>query len=427
MADLLLITTLDVLGRRNNREHHVIAHFKARFDRVTVVYRQRGKPEKTTGDLLRARIEKSVQGGVTYIGVDPMLNPPEGAARNFTAASSPTGTARKAVGLLIDTAGILRDWLTIRALAGAARTVCNADSVTVCEAFGPWAASAANILRREGRIVRYVYVDRDFEPGFMTSALRRAWAVRAEQRATASADLTLSIGHRLAARLACVPAAKVSLSPTGVDSRNFSAAPRTTPEPQLIFVGQVAPWSGIEESLDALALLNGEGFDARLEIFGPSDTGYRRALERQIGERGLAALVEWHGDCPRDQVGAALATASIGLATFRAHPLRIHAAPLKLLEYMASALPVIALEGSEAGDMVTRTGVGLTCATQGTDIARAVKAMLADPELYRRMSKAGPPAAAEHDWDLVLGREFDMLAHLYRLGAPALSDRRATA
>jgi glycosyltransferase involved in cell wall biosynthesis len=118
-------------------------------------------------------------------------------------------------------------------------------------------------------------------------------------------------------------------------------------------------------------------------------------------------------------VVAALAGAGIGLATFRAHPLRIHAAPLKVLEYMASGLPIIALKGSEAGDMVTRAGVGVTCATTGADIAQAVRRMMDDPAAYAAMSAAGPGAAAAYDWGTVLSREREMLAQLYGLDLKA--------
>jgi len=184
-------------------------------------------------------------------------------------------------------------------------------------------------------------------------------------------------------------------------------------------VGHVAAWSGIEEVLAAMALL-ADLPGLRLTVLGPSDAHYCAQLQAQIA--GLGACVDWRGEVPRGQVVAALAGAGIGLATFRVHPLRVHAAPLKLLEYMAQGLPVIALAGSEAGDMVTRAGVGVTCATTPVDIAAAVRRMLGDPVAYARMSAAGPVAAVGYDWATVMARERGMLGDLYGLdlmaGAP---------
>lgn len=405
MAQLLIITTLDVLGRRNNREHHVIAHLGPKFDNVAVVFRRRGRPGKGLRDLLKDEVEVIRQGPITYYAVDPKLNPQEGAVREFVRRRD--GWLRQSLATALDTAGILRDWLTIRALTRAAKDAAAQDMPVVCEAFGPWAAAAANGLRRAGRVEREVYVDRDFEPSFMKSPLRRAWAARAEAKAASRADLTLSIGHRLAARFAALAGAEVRISPTGVDGARFTPRQRTHPAPHLVFVGEVAAWSGIEEVLEAVELLLPDVPDLRLTVVGPSEDGYRRSLEPQIA--ALGSHVDWRGDTSRDQVAVALDSASIGLAAFRPHPLRIHATPLKVMEYLASGLPIIALEGSEAGDIVTASGTGLTCVTTGPAIASTIRRMLADPAGYTRMSAAGPQFAAEHEWSKVLDREYVLL------------------
>lgn len=414
MTQLLIITTLDVLGRRNNREHHVIANLAPRFDRVAVVFRRRGRPGKGLRDLLREDIEVIRHGAITYYAVDPKLNPPEGAVRDYVQRRD--GWPRQAMANALDSAGILRDGLTIRALTRAARQAAAQDVPVLCEAFGPWATAAGLRLRQEGRVEDVVYIDRDFEPGFMTSPLRRAWAARAEARAASQADLTLSIGRRLAARFAGYTGAEVRISPTGVDSAQFMPRSRTKPAPHLVFVGQVAAWSGIEEVLAAMHQLLPEMPDLQLTVVGPCEEGYRRSLAPSVA--ALSGHVDWRGDSSRDQVAAVLDGASIGLATFRPHPLRIHATPLKLMEYLASGLPVIALDGSEAGDIVTASGTGLTCQTTGPAIAATIRRMLADPAGYARMSAAGPPLAAEHDWSKVLDREYALLTQT------VLSDRQ---
>ena len=416
MSHLLLITTLDVEGRRNNREHHVIRHFKSRYDHVTVVYRKRGQVGQGLLALLRTTTECHSSEGINYVAVSPPLNPPEGVVRNMTGAGSGRfGLLRRPLAAIIDRIGILRDYLTIRALARAATTGLKTGppaDVSACEAFGPWAAAAAARLRSAGKIKHYVYVDRDYEPGFMTSRSRRNWAMRAENRAAAQADLTLSIGHRLAARFSDVTQAKVRISPTGVDLERFNQTPRTAPRPDLVFVGQVADWSGIEEALEALVLLRDDLPKRHLTILGPSDDGYRGHIMAMIRRLNLQDVVDWRGDCPRDQVAAALSQAAIGLASFRAQPLRIHAAPLKVLEYMASGLPVIAVAGSEAGDLITRHACGLQCATEAGKIAASVRQMIADPAAYRAMSVQAIKAAQTYDWGGILEQEHQWLTEL---------------
>lgn len=416
MTDLLLITTLDVAGRQNNREHHAIAGLRAGYDRVTVVFRRRGPAGRRVAGLLSSAVDIETRDGVTFVGVDPRLNPADGAVRRQLHTTGRPSPFRGLLGRGIDALGILRDRMTISALTGAARAQLRTPD-THCEAYGPWAARAAETLRDEGRLSRYVYIDRDYEPGFMATRLRCAWAAGMERRAAARADLTLSIGQRLAARFADVPGAVVELSPTGVDLARFAPAPRTAPRPDLVFVGEVAPWSGIEELLAALARLRTTDHELRLSVLGPALPAYRAALEARIAALDLTAAVDWPGQIPRAEVIARLHRAGIGLAVFRPHPLRIHAAPLKIMEYMAAGLPVIALRGSEAGDMVERLRTGLTCAATPGDIADAIRRMLADPERFRQFSAAGPKAMATYDWPAIMAREKARLEALY--AAPA--------
>ena len=190
---------------------------------------------------------------------------------------------------------------------------------------------------------------------------------------------------------------------------------RAVPSAKMVFVGLVAPWSGIEEVLEFLTLLRQDRPEIHLTILGPSEPAYAGLLKERIASFELTERVDWRGDRPRDEVAAALAEAGIGLATFRPHPLRIHAAPLKLLEYLATGLPVIALKGSAAGDMVITTRTGVTCATTGAGIADAVRRLMADPAAYEQMSAKGPKVAADHDWKVVLTRESAILAELDQL------------
>jgi len=412
MTDLLLITTLDVAGRQNNREHHAIAELRGGYDRVIVVYRRRGPQGRGLAGLMRSTTDETTRDGVHYVGVDPFLNPADGAVRRQMHTTGRPSFFKRMLGRAIDTAGILRDILTIRALDRAARDQIRTTD-TNCEAFGPWAARAAESLRRQNRITHYAYIDRDYEPGFMETGLRRAWAARMERRAAMRADLTLSLGNRLAARFAGLPGARVEISRTGVDAARFDPTARRAPSADLVFVGEVAPWSGIEAVIDALPALCRMHPDTTLTVLGPSLPSYRTALDRKIDALGLSSIVVQLGQQTRETVVDCLSQAGVGLAVFRPHPLRIHAAPLKVMEYMASALPVLALRGSEAGDLVERAGVGLTCGAVAGEIADALDVLLSDPERYCRFSEAGPAVAKEHDWSKIMEKEKALLQALY--------------
>jgi glycosyltransferase involved in cell wall biosynthesis len=404
---ILLITTLDVAGRQNNREHHLIAHYMPRCSDFRVIYRSRRAADAPLSSLLAAEARMAPIQGVRHVAVTPRLSPPDGLVRETAAGIRGRSALRRAAGTVMDGLGVLRDRFTISALRQAARQECGPDTLVL--ALGPWAALAAIPLRDAGLLTHVVYVDRDYEPGFTASALRRAIAVRAERQAAAHADLTLSIGHRLMARFADVPGARTVLSPTGVDTARFPAprVPAMHP-PRLIHVGEVAPWAGLEEAIDALPALTGVGLTA----IGPVSDGYRAALVARAEARGLAGRVEITGRQPRDAVIAELSRGGIGYAVFRPHPLRQYAAPLKVLEYMAAGLPVLAAEGSEAGDMVVRTQTGHALPCEASAIAEAAVRFLGDPGRYAALAAAGPSVARAHDWTTILTREYALLQDL---------------
>lgn len=413
MTVLLLITTLDVAGRRNNREHQVIRGLGPAFDRVIVVFRRRAAAGKPRRDLLHGKVARWQDGAVTYVAVDPPLNPPEGTVRGQTTARPGASSLRRALGLALDSVAILRDRTTIAALTAAAAQEMRAlppDTAITCEAFGPWAAEAARRLRARGHLRAYAYVDRDYEPGFLTSRPRRAWAAAMERRAARSADLTLSIGQRLASRHQHEAGVTPALSPTGVDCAFFRGEPRHLAPPHLVYVGEVAPWSCIEAAMAALA--DPALGMARMTVRGPALPGFRAHLERRAIALGLGGRFDWVGDVPREQIPAVLKAATLGFCVFQPTPLRSHAAPLKLLEYMASGLPCLAVPDSEAGDLVARSGAGGLCAPDAAAIAAAVQALHTDVDSYAAMSRAALDTAQAMDWQAILAREARLLAGL---------------
>lgn len=412
MQIFCLITTLDVLGRDNNREHHIIAYMKARFDRVIVVFRKRADPDSGLLDQLTGQSRITQDDNVTYVAVDPPLNPPEGRIRNATTHAARPSVLKQRLGQAIDMAAIARDKVTISALTRAAETALAGSDHVTTQALGPWAAAAAVKLRKKGVIPHFVYVDRDFEPGFVTSKTRQAWAARMERRAAQRADLTLSSSRRLRDRHRYLPKGAAQLSPTGVDLAAFPVVPDRTPAPHLAYVGEVTEWACLLEAIEAVAALNAKGVAARLSIRGPALPAFESTLRSWVQQLGAGAWVDWPGAVPRADALQTLKDAAIGYCGFHPTPLRVHALPLKLGEYFAMGLPSLATRGTEAGDHVERAGAGLAISPTGDAIAAAIKRIVDDPAAYRAMAQAARTAAVDLDWQSVLGREYALMQAL---------------
>ncbi|MCT4558963.1 MAG: glycosyltransferase [Pelagimonas sp.] len=419
MRSFCLITTLDVRGRTNNREHHVIRYMARHFDEVIVVYRKRADPGTPLSAQLTCQISETREGRIRYVAVDPPLNPPEGTLRNATTQAPRASALRKAAGRALDAVAILRDRATIQALMRAARdSLAGIESAQV-QAMGPWAAQAAETLRRGGVIGPYAYVYRDYEPGFVSSALRRHWVVRKEQRAAQQADLTIATSNRLARAAQPHVGGQMLFSPTGVDLDQLQGTPRDTALPELIYVGEVTGWACLEPALTAIAQLRRAGLEMRMTLLGPALPAYETHLRARITELDLQEVVTWPGAVPRAQVIEGLARAGIGYCVFDPTPLRTHAMPLKLAEYMAMGLPALATQGTEAGDVVVQSGAGLAIKAHppealAQDIAAALQQILSDPEAAARMSRAALTAARAFDWSANLELELHAMQALSR-------------
>lgn len=79
---------------------------------------------------------------------------------------------------------------------------------------------------------------------------------------------------------------------------------------------------------------------------------------------------------------------------------RRFAVPLKLFEYLGYGKPILASEGTLAGDMVDRMGSGFTVANRQEDIAELLLRLAADPGLLRAAAARARAAGVENTWSM---------------------------
>lgn len=205
-----------------------------------------------------------------------------------------------------------------------------------------------------------------------------------------------------------VPADRMLITEWGADTVRFTPEPRG-PAPYArepgeivaVFAGAFRRWHGAEQLVDAIRLLHARGragFRAVLIGDGPE----RAAVERAV--RGLAG-VELIGAVAHEQMPAALASADIGVAPFDVsrHPplgLAFYWSPLKIFEYMASGLPVVAPSVPRLRTLVADEveGVLYTPATAAA-LADALEG-LADPARRAAMGAAARARAVrDFGWE----------------------------
>jgi glycosyltransferase involved in cell wall biosynthesis len=168
-------------------------------------------------------------------------------------------------------------------------------------------------------------------------------------------------------------------------------------EPVAVYVGQLRLGRGLEQAVDALALVP----ELRLRIIGPDFQDMAAQIRRRAEAAGVADRVELPGGVGPDAVVEALAGAAIGLNLIqpvcRSYELTL---PNKLHEYVTAGVPVLSSDVEASAAYVSERGVGdVVPAADVEAIARGMRRLLA-PGRAGELRPRLEAAARELRWEL---------------------------
>jgi glycosyltransferase involved in cell wall biosynthesis len=151
-----------------------------------------------------------------------------------------------------------------------------------------------------------------------------------------------------------------------------------------------------------------------LSLVVVGDGPRRAALERELRERGLARHAVLTGTLPHEEVAAVMRQLDVALAPYPQPEHAFYFSPLKLFEYMACGVAVVAAGLGQIAEVVQNGETGLLYPPGDLDaLAAACDQLLADPALRRRLGEA---AAAEihgrYTWDHNAARVVDLARSL---------------
>ncbi|MGH9270352.1 MAG: glycosyltransferase family 4 protein, partial [Ilumatobacteraceae bacterium] len=168
------------------------------------------------------------------------------------------------------------------------------------------------------------------------------------------------------------------------------------------FVGTLKAWHGLATLAEAFERLAACDASYRLLVVG--DGPERAALEGRLDAAGLAARVEFAGAVDPADVPQLLRRIDIAVAPYPATAR--YFSPLKLYEYLATGVPVVASLVGQAADVLDdgRTGL-LSRPDDPQDLAAAILALRADPSWADAIGRAGRRLAEQqHTWRAVVDR-----------------------
>lgn len=248
------------------------------------------------------------------------------------------------------------------------------------------------------------------------SLARVAEARAADSRCLAAAGAVLAVSRPLAERLEREAGARgrVHVVPNGVDISRFGrgvapALPAKAGEVTIGFVGSLRPWHGVEQLVRAFVRLREEFAPVRLLIVG--DGPMRERLEAASAEHAEAVVMT--GAVPPSAVPGLLASMDIAAAPYPRMD-EFYFSPLKLYEYMASGVAIVASAAGQVAEVIEDGGTGLLYEPDdAAGLHATLGRLIADPGLRRRLgSRAREVAGRRHGWDSVASRILELAGGL---------------
>jgi len=204
---------------------------------------------------------------------------------------------------------------------------------------------------------------------------------------------------------------RIHVLPNGVDLDLFRQPSGPTPRRVaqrlrgrfvVAFLGSLKPWHGIRPMWRAFLALRRRVPSAHLLVIG--DGPMRPFLEQAAAQLDDDAMT-LTGAVEHERVPALLALAQVGVAPYPVLD-PFYFCPLKVIEYMAAGLPVVASSIGDIPRLVTHERTGLLVPPgDSRALARALARLAANPRLRQTFGqRARERAHARFGWDATAGR-----------------------
>jgi glycosyltransferase involved in cell wall biosynthesis len=179
---------------------------------------------------------------------------------------------------------------------------------------------------------------------------------------------------------------------------DFFPAPRPTAKPfDVVYRGGISDRAGTLVLLDALRILADRQRTARTLLLGYFDSALAETrIRERIRRMGLESIVEIHGRIDHEEMAAALSEARIGVCPLQPVPKFLLNIPVKVFEYWACGLPVVASDLPPIRPYFPSAHAGLLFEPgNANELARSIEWMLEHPVRAAQMGQNGRAAVIE--------------------------------
>jgi glycosyltransferase involved in cell wall biosynthesis len=241
------------------------------------------------------------------------------------------------------------------------------------------------------------------EDGFLDDLIDpykdQVWQTLIEKARDAHAFIAVSQFYgRLMKKRLSIPQEKMHVVPMGIPLADQDVDPNPPREPVLGFLSQMCWIKGLDTLIEAFMQLKQEKelTGLRLRIAGgksSADESFVRTLQTQLQSRGYQGDVEWVGQFDQDARQAFLRSLTV-LCVPEKRPV---AYGRYVLEAWAAGVPVVQPASGVFEELLAKTeGGALYQGNTVESLVKALKPLLLDPEMARRLGRNGQRGVRDH-------------------------------
>jgi len=194
-----------------------------------------------------------------------------------------------------------------------------------------------------------------------------------------------------------VPFEKIEVIPNGVDLKFFKSAKKLPKK--IIFSGVMYHHRGLDVLLESLPHIIEKFSDMNLVLLGNGPE--MEKLQSIVKEKNLEKNVEFRGWINRNDLPDQINDASISIGPLKRTTVTENALPIKVLEYMASSLPILAISGTLPDDVLVDGKNGYFI-KDSNELGERICKLLDNPELTESMGYESLKMVQKFSWEKIV-------------------------
>ncbi len=266
-------------------------------------------------------------------------------------------------------------------------------------------------LRKLGCVSYLVYDDQDYFPRVIKSLQGRLASSGLERLIAMTADAVISASETLGELRRRQGARRVHIIPNGVDP-SFYKPRAVDPEQRLerriiLYAGSLDREYGVTMLLEAFSKLR-ESLEATLILVGAGPLA--QDLKEEFRGRESDSKVHVLDRVEHEKLAGIMREATVGVAPYLEGSSAAYGVPMKIKEYLAVGLPVVASAVGEIPRFLDSKQVGIAVRPAPGNLAQALGKILSlDASGYAAMSRAARRLAEDYSWDDLFSQYFQIL------------------